>query len=687
MSALLSRFQKFPRPVKTGLVLLCCFALSLLLEVFGFNLGHFLTKDSVSEEARYAAGPGLKELGGGSYAVTDPENAYFEVSGIGRELKYIRADIRYVTDEDAAIAAKLRLSVTDKGHALFYDLGTIAPYYRFARFQYFRLHTYGAVDTLRLYVESNYKGDPAVKVAALTLDPQLPLMLWLPRVAVITALLFLLWMIRPAAAMYRRTLNLKERRQKLILCAVILVNVTVFFIGAALNTQYKEFYSNDEYPLLADALLKGQFHLDFPVNPKLSAMENPYDYSLRKAEEVPFRWDFAYYNGRYYCYFGIVPALLLFLPFKLLTGRDLLTWAVVPLLAGLALIGVFYLLRQIIRRWFSHTPFGVYLILGLLMGNACGMLMESWRPEFYPIPIFSGLAFTFFGLGLWIRAADSWDAELIGKGKAKTTLLYLLFGSLCLALVAGCRPQLVLGSFFCFPLLASFVIRKDGRKCAAFGGKLLAFALPYFAVAAFLMYYNYARFGSPFDFGANYNLTGNDMTLRGLYFDRLPLGLFTYLFQAPNINLRFPFVHATNLAETYLGLTVDEGMYGGVFVTHLFLLFPLLTFAAKDKLKEKKLCGFIGIAYAAALIIAAADTEMAGILSRYCSDFLWLLFLAAVLVFLSLWEGKAEKQGLLLKGLVILTVLDLIFCFFAALSRANLAEYGLVYHLFASIFV
>lgn len=29
------------------------------------------------------------------------------------------------------------------------------------------------------------------------------------------------------------------------------------------------------------------------------------------------------------------------------------------------------------------------------------------------------------------------------------------------------------------------------------------------------MWYNAARFGSPFDFGANYNLTSNDMTRRG----------------------------------------------------------------------------------------------------------------------------------------------------------------------------
>ena len=43
----------------------------------------------------------------------------------------------------------------------------------------------------------------------------------------------------------------------------------------------------------------------------------------------------------------------------------------------------------------------------------------------------------------------------------------------------------------------------------------VAFVLPVVLVAIGLMWYNAARFGSPFDFGANYNLTSNDMTRRG----------------------------------------------------------------------------------------------------------------------------------------------------------------------------
>ena len=43
----------------------------------------------------------------------------------------------------------------------------------------------------------------------------------------------------------------------------------------------------------------------------------------RKEAGVSVHWDHAYYNGHYYMYFGVVPVLLLFLPFRLLTGQAL----------------------------------------------------------------------------------------------------------------------------------------------------------------------------------------------------------------------------------------------------------------------------------------------------------------------------------------------------------------------------
>ena len=108
-----------------------------------------------------------------------------------------------------------------------------------------------------------------------------------------------------------------------------------------------------------------------------------------------------------------------------------------------------------------------------------------------------------------------------------------------MAAVAGSRPQLLVGSLLALPLFMG-ILKKENRREL---WKLLALALPYLGIAAFLMYYNYARFGSALDFGANYNLTTNDMTRRGFVPGRIPLGIFTYLLQPPKINARFPFLY------------------------------------------------------------------------------------------------------------------------------------------------
>ena len=74
-----------------------------------------------------------------------------------------------------------------------------------------------------------------------------------------------------------------------------------------------------QYQQLADAFLHGRIWIDAHVPDWLAAMDNPYDEQARGTLGMqtgdPSRWDWAFYHGRYYCYFGPLPALLLFAPF------------------------------------------------------------------------------------------------------------------------------------------------------------------------------------------------------------------------------------------------------------------------------------------------------------------------------------------------------------------------------------
>ena len=48
--------------------------------------------------------------------------------------------------------------------------------------------------------------------------------------------------------------------------------------------------------------------------------------------------------------------------------------------------------------------------------------------------------------------------------------------------------------------------------------------------------------------------------------------MFTYLFQPVNLEAVFPFIIQNNFSSTYLGRTILENTYGGVFAANLILL-------------------------------------------------------------------------------------------------------------------
>ena len=64
------------------------------------------------------------------------------------------------------------------------------------------------------------------------------------------------------------------------------------------------------------------------------------------------------------------------------------------------------------------------------------------------------------------------------------------------------------------------------------------------AVGAIVFWYNQARFGSGFEFGATYSLTTNDMNHRGFNFSRVFRGLYSFLLQPPVIHSTFPFLES-----------------------------------------------------------------------------------------------------------------------------------------------
>lgn len=110
----------------------------------------------------------------------------------------------------------------------------------------------------------------------------------------------------------------------LAVCTVVagtLFGTLPTFQGTSYMENFAHYADADQYARLGDALIHGSLSLDLPVPDALAELDNPYDFESRYAASDggvnPVFWDHAFYQGKYYCYFGVVPALLLYVPYRI----------------------------------------------------------------------------------------------------------------------------------------------------------------------------------------------------------------------------------------------------------------------------------------------------------------------------------------------------------------------------------
>lgn len=189
-----------------------------------------------------------------------------------------------------------------------------------------------------------------------------------------------------------------------------------------------------------------------------------------------YTWlELAIYQDKYYQSFPPVPAMLM-LPWVLLFGcADAVPSNTIMLLWALLLTAGVYLCCW--RAGMSSSS-AAYLSVFVCMGSNTFWLMTSGGVWF--LAQIAGLLFAFWGIYF-----------SFSKSVPSTALT-----SLCFALAVGCRPfyALLLAVWFLWLLC------KDGFVWR----RILSAALPAIAVAAAMMAYNFARFGSVIEFGHNY---------------------------------------------------------------------------------------------------------------------------------------------------------------------------------------
>ena len=200
-------------------------------------------------------------------------------------------------------------------------------------------------------------------------------------------------------------------------------------------------------------------------------------------------------------------------------------------------------------------------------------------------------------------------------------------------------------------------------------GNTVCVIAPFVIIGCALLWYNYIRFGNVMDFGANYNLTSNDMTHRGIDLDRNWVGVFEYLFQPLSVSSKFPFLQliGSNVQFDYQGYLSQEPLFGGFIWFNPIILLCYKFINDRKKLKEKEYFGLGIAAMASGLIIILLTIQMSGMTQRYMSDFGWFFAISTSIIVLFLSEEYANskiKNEIFMKCVVGLSITTIFLNYF-----------------------
>ena len=413
-----------------------------------------------------------------------------------------------------------------------------------------------------------------------------------------------------------------NKKQNLIyVFAVILLLVFSWFCAFTSDTKFSRehppFQQYNQY--LVDALLAGQTHLDFGNPEKLLKAERPYDLNWLKDNDyklgVDWAGDWAWYKGKFYCYFGVVPAVILYVPYKVFTDNYLSNHAGIFLFMAVAVVFMALLWRHCVKRYMPNARFAFYLLSFFALFFAGGLFGPLRFTRFYSIVSSAGFMFVVVGIFLLLKSIEN----------EKTNLNALFFACLCFALAVGCRPNL----FFVSLMVPIFLWKRRSWKLLAF------VAVPYILVAIPLCYYNYIRFGSIFDFGFKYNMTNLNTAAHALMDPigkavRTFVASMCYLFNVNVYSLTFPYVECIP-QHNWFKYPVVRFHDKGCGMINFPIIFCLYYFVKSIFARCKPKTFLVSSTF---LIIAAIiiflDSLLVGFSGRYAIDFAIFILLPSL---------------------------------------------------------
>ncbi len=404
--------------------------------------------------------------------------------------------------------------------------------------------------------------------------------------------------------------------------------------------------STIDYAQLATAFQHGKLSLDSKPRPELLALPNPYNPNER--HNIRYPKDFSLYHGKFYLYFGPVPALFLWVV-KLLRPDEIGD----NYIAFMFVLGMFIfqslLIIKIWKRFFKDIPIWMLSLCILLCGLISPMPWILSQSRVYEAASTSGQFFFLVGLYFIVIAVDR---ESVSVGQ-------LAIAGISWALAIGSRVTQIVPIGFVVLMVIFWVLRRSAQT--KLRSKvilpLIVVGLPLVLGMAILGWYNWARFDSVFETGYSYQLAGpylqkySHVLFSPLYL--LP-NLYNYLVMPPQVNTIFPFLQpvegygADQLSTMNLPPIYSSGELTGILFSAPFVLFagiPMMSLLSRkrnsndqvDQENDTFLFKWLIISLLGAFLFGFAPViTFFFVETRYIADFMPSLVLLSIIGF---WQG------------------------------------------------
>lgn len=633
------------------LLLICC-----SLECFVFNYSYFRT--SGLKGASYPVTlSGVEKAGDNAYRITDSDNAALVFENIGTHVTNIHMPVTQVVrtvsidstgfpvprnaqGSRGDLTLHANIEVDDSVHPNSMTLPTLLINGQVPSSQWISLHLAGTTNTLRVNLQES-NGTYIQFNSDISFNSHRPFM--------VSPLRLLAYLFVLAVALFSKKISSLYHSIQAsptacrITWAAVAVGTGLLSVGVVLVAKpwaymnMTTWQADFEYQSMARSLASGHTWIDYPVSEELLKLDNPYSLQERQNNSVPYLFDYALYDGKYYSYFGILPCVLFFLPYYLVTGGDLSPWKVVAL--GSFLVGVLSVLngRELFKKWGPQSPLS--LQLGVSAAVVCVVqptMCLSFMSNTYSVPIICAVAFALAASLCWIRASQ----KEVSRG---CRIGLLITGGVLSGLILGCRPPLCLVAIL-VPLLFGYVSDQRRYSLKEAGKASLIAGIPA-AVSGFpFLWWNKIRFGSFLDFGQNYQLTNTDQNNLVGKLAKLPYAIGQGLFSSVLPTTHFPFVTVvTGESESggeFQGFYFTEPTLGGLFFWFPLgiVIFTLCVPKIRKKmsLETKVFAITVGLFSLLPLIV---DVTSAAYATRYLCDMGYLVAFSTIACLLSIRQS------------------------------------------------